>query len=96
MSMGYNGYNNGSLVATFEGFKKIYGIRIAKRTFYKCINELIKAYLVFRVIKGHRGRVSRYALCIWPIDETDDVALSPTYKPGSKPITKYLKHEEQK
>lgn len=94
MAKGYDGYNNGSLVATFDGFKQLYGISLAKRTFYQCINELIKADLVFRIYKGHKGKVSRYALCLWPIDETDDVMESKDFRPTNSAIEKYLRHEK--
>ena len=93
MAKGYTGFNNGSIVATFDGFKSLYGISMAKRTFYKCIAELVAADLVFCIIKGHKGRVSRYALCLWAIDDTDDVRYSKDYQHSKQPIEKYLRHE---
>ena len=93
MACGYTGYNNGSIVATFEGFKSLFGLSISKRTFYHCIDELIKSDLVFRVVKGHKGTASRFALCLWPIDDTDDVRLSPNIKPSKEPLERYLRHE---
>jgi len=93
MAKGYTGFNNGSIIATYDGFKSIYGLKVGKAGFYKCISELIQKDLVFRIVKGHKGRVSRYALCLWAIDETDDVTNSKDYCPTKEPIKRYERHD---
>ncbi len=93
MALAYTGYNNGSIVATWQGFKSLYGFSASKQTFYRLIKELIEMDLVLRTYKGHKGRVSRYGLALWGLDKTDDVLESKDYQPGKAPIERYLRHE---
>jgi len=92
---GYNGFNNGSLTAGFDSFKRLYGLNVARATFYKCIKELMDYDLLFRVVKGKKGIASRYAVATYAIDDVDDLKYSAEYSKGSKPITKYLRHEKE-
>lgn len=92
---GYDGFNNGSLTAGHNSFKRLYGLSVSKATFYKCIKELIDHDLLFRIVKGKRGLASRYAVTTYAIDDVDDLKYSNQYKAGTKPITKYLRHEKE-
>jgi hypothetical protein len=92
---GYDGFNNGSLTAGYESFKRLYGLSISKATFYRSVKELMDYDLLFRIVKGKKGIASRYAVATYPIDDVDDLKYSTEYKKGSKPITKYLRHETE-
>ena len=82
----YNGDNNGDLTCTFEGgILKAWAMKIGKRYFQKCLNELITKGFLIKTVQGGRHKPSRFAVTIYAIDEGGD-----TEKPTSKAPAKFL------
>lgn len=84
----YNGRNNGDLTCTPKAMREKYRMKIADKTVYRCIGELLDSGVMLRTVQGGKHKASRFAISIFSIDSGGDLEKETATPPAHRFLRK--------